>query len=96
VNGDDVNEIIDTLNRELDKLLKWMSVNKLIIITHYYMIIRKKEVESNAAVRLNGVDLEKVKEIKYLGVIIDNMLKMKQHFERLCLELSVSFRPIEK
>jgi len=49
------------------------------------MINSKEKFQSNASVKLNGVVLEKVKEIKYLGVIIDNKLNMKEHLDLLIL-----------
>jgi len=38
------------------------------------------------------MNLEEMKGIKYLCVIIDNKVNLKQHFERLCLKLSQKLR----
>lgn len=85
--GDDVNDIMSILNEELNVLNKWLTDNnlRLNINKTKYMIIKSKhnplDVNNNVVLSINGSDIEKVSEIKYLGVIIDQNLTFSRHAE---------------
>src|ERR1700761_2321096 len=42
----------------------------------------------NVCVTINGSEIEKVNEFKYLGVVIDNRLNMKVHIDYICKKVA--------
>ena len=72
------------MNRELYKINEWMIANRLTVNTDKtnYMIFSKaqKKIQSGLFVlKLNGSQLNRVYETKYLGVIINEHLSWKSH-----------------
>ena len=51
------------------------------------MILSKQEKTFNRQIRMNGSNLEIVKQMKYLGVDIDDELKFKEHHENTIKKL---------
>jgi uncharacterized protein YunC (DUF1805 family) len=85
ISGNSVKECIKKLNRDLEKLSKWLKFNKLKLNVNKtkYMIIagRRSNIMSGAINLTNdGESIERVDVIKYLGVEIDE--KLKQHIDK--------------
>ena len=81
--GIDLNVIMDNLQVEIDKLSNWcreaglqlsQSKTKAILFTRNH-----KLKFPSRRLKLNEVDIEFVKEINYLGVILDNRLSWNAH-----------------
>lgn len=69
--GENIKEIEDKVNEDLERLNKWLSVNKLKLNTSKtkYMVISKSEKdEFNMDIRMNGEQIERTYTMKYLGV----------------------------
>jgi hypothetical protein len=84
VSGECSAELEEKMNRVLNIVEEWLSVNKLKMNASKtkYMITRsvRKDQKGNIILRcLDGTELECVKKIKYLGVIIDDKLQFKDH-----------------
>ena len=83
LNGKDYSDLIKLLNSELDKLSNWLSANKLSLNVKksYYMVFHraKLKIDKHAAIKMNGVFLQRTNSLKYLGVIIDHKLNWTQH-----------------
>lgn len=85
ISGENVSEIINIINSELANLYKWLCDNnlKVNIDKCKWMILGKKnklkKIILTDHVKLNNQTLEKVAEIKYLGVILDEQLTFKQY-----------------
>ena len=79
----DYSDLIKLLNSELDKLSNWLSANKLSLNVKksYYMVFHraKLKIDKLAAIKMNGVFLQRINSLKYLGVIIDHKLNWTQH-----------------
>ena len=41
-------------------------------------------MNSSIKIKINNKEIEKVKTIKYLGFMIDNELKFKEHIDNIC------------
>jgi uncharacterized protein YunC (DUF1805 family) len=87
ISGNSVKECIKKLNRDLEKLSKWLKFNKLKLNVNKtkYMIIagRRSNIMSGAINLTNdGESIERVDVIKYLGVEIDEKLNFKQHIDK--------------
>ena len=72
------------MNRELEKVDKWLKSNKLTVNikkTHYMLFhcTRIKHKVHEDRVHISGSNLVKVNNIKFLGVIIDSKLNWSVH-----------------
>ena len=84
VSGEGSEELERKMNMVFNIVEKWMSVNKLKMNASKtkYMIVRsvRKEWRGNIMLRCSdGIVLECVDKMKYLGVIIDDKLQFKDH-----------------
>lgn len=88
VTGYSSQEINDSLNEQMGKVEEWLNINRLQLNVNKTKVmlvrsVRKKVSESNIKVTLGNTVLEVVKEIKYLGVIIDRNLNFTAHVDYL-------------
>ena len=78
LNGKDLNNLIQSMNTELDLLSTWLKSNKLSLNTHitfFQLFLRARMKTSNFVnIIVDKCVLNKVTSIKYLGVIIDHKL----------------------
>ena len=76
------------MNKELNKIKLWMKYNKLSV--NYsktsYMIISNKSLKPSFKLILNDNKNKRSKQIKYLGILLDNKLNWKAI--SLCSKLS--------
>ena len=84
IEGQNYNNLILTLNTELNKLDVWLQANKLTLNndkTHYMVFhgARIKSKTGKISIRNNAID--EIKSTKYLGVIIDDKLKWTEHIQ---------------
>ena len=78
LNGKDLNNLIQSMNTELDLLSTWLKSNKLSLNTHitFFQLFHRARMKTNNSVNIivDKCVLNKVTSIKYLGVIIDQNL----------------------
>lgn len=99
IKGKNIVNLIHTINHELKIIFEWLCDNSLCINVNKckYMIIASKHklnnVDDNHIVKINDINLDRVKEMKYLGVIIDENLNLKKHANYIMNKMSkkVSF-----
>ena len=63
------------VNVELDKLSTWFALNKLalnIYKTNFMIFSNHKSIENN--ISIDGVNLQKVDSLRFLGVCIDHQI----------------------
>lgn len=82
VNGRDPSEIERKLNNDLNNIVKWLDSNSMKLNTTKtkFMLIydpRKLSMMKCCDIEINGEHLEEIRELKYLGIIIDNHLQFK-------------------
>ena len=87
------NNVILTLNTELNKLDVWLQANKLTLNTDktHYMFFHRARIKSKTgkiSIRNNAID--EVKSTKFLGVIIDDKLNWTEHIQYIKNEISKS------
>ena len=85
-----LHDLQDTINRELDKLLVWFSVNRLSLNLGKtnYMLFRSRPPDNELALKINNVVLPRVAATKFLGIIIDDKLSWKPHIQSIKSKLS--------
>ena len=85
-----LHDLQDTINRELDKLFVWFSVNRLSLHLGKtnYMLFRSRPPDNELALKINNVVLPRVAATKFLGIIIDDKLSWKPHIQSVKSKLS--------
>ena len=81
------------MNKELQNIDNWLRRNKLSLNFDKtnYMIINKhpaKSVDLDFNLGINGVSLERVHSVKYLGVVIDDKSSWAERLKHLFLQLA--------
>lgn len=86
VSGKNPSECIRVLNEEMEKVDIYLKMNKLKLNTNKTkaMIINGRVDED---IYISGVTIEKVKEIKYLGILLDDKLKFDVHINYICKKI---------
>ena len=83
LSGNDLDLMIDIMNKELEKLVVWLQVNKLklnVKKTHFMIFSSgKRKYEYSKKLYICNSEIEVVKFTKFLGVIIDENLNWKHH-----------------
>ena len=85
-------QAIKTMEQELNRVLNWLAANKLIINltkTHLMLFTTRSRPES-ISILAKGQVINEIKEIKFLGVILDNKLKWNAHIEYISKKISKS------
>ena len=96
LSGDDLKDLTCLLNKELELLFIWLKSNKLSLNTQktFYMIFHRARIKgNNSVVKINDSVLNRVNNMKYLGVIIDHKLKWCEHVKnKVSKGLGIIFR----
>lgn len=92
VKGSGSEEVVKKLNIVLSILEKWMNTNKLKMNTNKtkYMVIKSIRKEFKKDIRLKCIDnteIERVENMKYLGVIIDSKLRFEEYCNHMLKKL---------
>jgi ribonuclease HI len=92
VEGSDLQIVCDLVQSGLREVLAWCENNGLSINpskTELIMFTRKRKIPKIKAPRLNNVELNFRKKVKYLGVVLDEKLTFKEHLEEKCDKANV-------
>ena len=82
LNGLDIKQMQNTINKELLNISNWLKANKLSLNvkkTHYMIFTRKKHTDTDIILSIDGEPIYEVQKTKFLGVIIDKKLTWKEH-----------------
>jgi hypothetical protein len=87
-----VNEVTETLYKELEFVLEWVASNKLVLnISNTKSIVfgAKHSLSSRPLLNLvmNGVAVEQVEETKLLGVTLDCKLSWSKHIDSMVVNM---------
>ena len=91
IQGNHVDEIVDTMNNELAKVSEWIASNNLTLNVSKtcYMVSSISNInEDHVHIKIGNNLLTRVKHIKFLGKIIDDRLTWKPHLNQLCNKIS--------
>ncbi len=77
--------MVNDINEDLSRVTMWLNANKLklnLSKTKYMLSDSGKCTDRrDVCVIIDGKEPERVREIKYLGVILDDRLNMKSHID---------------
>ena len=84
--------LVNTGNKELEKLYLWLNVNRLslnidktnFIIFHPY----NKPLKQHVTIKINKKAINEKESIKYLGVLVDSSLSWKYQISNLIKKIS--------
>ena len=88
--GKNIDEMLKELQDEMERIKRWFNINKLSLNLNKTKIMLFGKHKSNINVKLviDGVNIERVKETKFLGVIIDEKISWKYHIRNVQLKIS--------
>ena len=89
------NELFADVNRELLQVYKWLAVKKhsLNINKTKSMVFHRcqKDISQlTPTLQINSMEIEKVSDFNFLGVILDECLTWKPHIDKLTSKLSLN------
>ena len=87
---DNPNTLLDTVNSELIKLTEWIRANKLSLNLQKtkYMIFSNTVKDLPSDVVFDDTPLERVSNIKFLGITVDDKLSWKSHIVNISSTIS--------
>jgi hypothetical protein len=83
----DVKSVEIALQEAIDNVSEWYKCNKLTLNvkkSNIMVIHRKKQINDNINVSVNGTVLAQIENVKYLGLCIDNKLQWNSHINNVC------------
>jgi exonuclease III len=87
------NDAVSHINTDLHYLSRWLKYKqlKLNISKTKCMIISRIKLNINVSVKIDAEEIERVREMKYLGVIIDDKLKFNAHIDNVIKKIAKKF-----
>uniref|UniRef100_A0A8C6LUY9 Reverse transcriptase domain-containing protein n=1 Tax=Nothobranchius furzeri TaxID=105023 RepID=A0A8C6LUY9_NOTFU len=88
--GDNVEQMIEVIQAEMKKIKLWFDGNKLSLNSDKSCFMIFSNTNSNDEILLNidEINIKRVQEVKYLGVIIDEKLSWKLHINSVKTKIS--------
>ena len=86
-------EAVAHLNEDLHYLANWLKFKqlKLNVSKTKYLIISSANFRSPVNIEIDGETIERVNELKYLGVIIDDKLTFKSHIDNVIKKMAKKY-----
>ena len=80
------------MEQELKKLKCWFDFNKLTLNLSKtkYIVFGNRSINTNKKLTINTMEIERVNEVKFLGVLIDSKLCWKPHINYIKTKISKS------
>ena len=93
VTGKNVNELVKTMNEELEKITEWLHANKLslnVAKTHFIIFksIGMAKPVFSEILKINKVPIKEDSQTKFLGVIVDSKLSWHPHIQYIKSKIS--------
>ena len=82
LNGLDIKQMQNIINKELLNISNWLKANKLSLNvkkTHYMIFTRNRHIDTDITLSIDGEPIYEVQKTKFLGEIIDKKLTWKEH-----------------
>ena len=96
--GSNIEELSELITSELHKLKQWFDRNKLSLNLSKtkIMLFSNSKINTQITMQVDDVEIERVSENKFLGVIIDEKITWKQHIKYVQSKLSRSISVLGK
>ena len=88
--GKSLEQLLNVVEGELKSLKTWFDINKLSLnlTKTKFIIFGTRKKNHKATIKISGMEIERVYENKFLGVIIDDKLCWKSHINNVKLKMS--------
>uniref|UniRef100_A0A3B3H5U1 Reverse transcriptase domain-containing protein n=1 Tax=Oryzias latipes TaxID=8090 RepID=A0A3B3H5U1_ORYLA len=98
LSGDNLEKLLSDITKELSIIKQWFDSNKLSLNQNKtkYIILGYRKRENIFELKIEDVVLERVNEIKFLGVILNHTLSWKPHITYILSKLSKSLAILHK
>ena len=79
--GEDITQVLNVVKQEFKRVKTWFDVNKLSLNLEKtnFMIFSNRGRDTGASINIDGIEINRVRETKFLGVILDENLCWKSH-----------------
>nr|XP_049573449.1 uncharacterized protein LOC125966909 [Syngnathus scovelli] len=94
--GDNIQQVESVLNEEMKKIKMWFDWNKLSLNVSKTNLMVFGKANIKIRIEIDGTEIERVQENKFLGVIIDDRLSWKPHIKNVKSKISRSMAVIYK
>ena len=88
----DQNYLVETINSEMNMLTEWFKCNKLSLNAKESSVMifqpRQKRETLDFSISLNSTHINRVKEVVFLGVVLDEHVTWKPHISRIANKVS--------
>ena len=90
--SNNLNNCLDVMKIECNKVLEWLIANKLIINLNktFIMIFTNRKRQANISIDINNHTIKEINECKFLGVMLDSKLKWQSHINHISNKISKS------
>lgn len=93
--GDDLRSLADSIEEEMINLKLWFDINKLSLnVQNSWYLLSK--IKTNISLSINIINIEKVSEVTFLGVILDDKFTWKSHILHMKNKVSKSLFILNK
>ena len=86
-----INSLQSSINENLQMVSEWLQVNKLslnISKSHFMLFTRKRTDVHYINIEINNITISRVKNVKFLGVILDEKMSWKDHINYISKKIS--------
>lgn len=90
ISSSNIEDSISKINSDLSKLSEWLKMNKLKLNLSKtkYMVIGTKNIIVDTPITIDSIQIERVKQFKYLGIVLDEKLTFSEHMNSVIKKLS--------
>ena len=81
--GENIKQMETVIIEEMKKLKTWFDWNKLSLNVSKVMLFGKCTWNTKVRIELDGVEIERVHENRFIGVIVDDRLSWKPHIKHV-------------
>lgn len=79
--GKNIQEVMEVVNVSLKKIKQWFDQNKFVLSVNKttFILFNGKRKNIDISIKIDGMEIQRVQETKFLGVIISEDLSWKSH-----------------
>lgn len=88
--GDDLQQLCSSINRELEGVDRWLRCNRLSLNINKtsYMIISNRDKSGADIISMRGCAITQADSTKFLAVYVDNRFSFDSHLSNVCGKVS--------
>ena len=80
-------EVISSLEHDLNNLLSWFSSNQLVVNPEKFQMMLLGTAETDIQITVEGFKIDQSDSVKLLGVTLDKKLSFEKHINSVCVKV---------